>query len=119
MLKVFLASFGCVLGVGAIATVGYLHFHQDAGRASDSQRALASMPTPTGGGNSSDLQSPNVPFTNARNVQSEDDKNRAAQNWKADHVKAAGPGDSNVTAEDMQELQDTENAQVQPVNRPK
>jgi hypothetical protein len=115
-MKVFLMSFVGVLVVGAAGMVTYAHYHK---APSDDASALASIPTPTGGDSSSDLQGGNAPYSNAQKVETEDEKNAREQNWKADHVQPAGPGDSNVTAEDVQELNDSEKPTSNQVNRPK
>jgi hypothetical protein len=126
--KVFFAAFAVILLLGVAGIAIFLHLREPSslptastsgGTSSTASSALNSIPAPTGGGDSSDLQSPNVPMTDANKVADEDAKNRAEQNWKADHTEAANATNSNVTDEDRKELDDSEKANVQPVNRPK
>jgi hypothetical protein len=123
--KLFLAVFAVILLFGVAGFAIFLHVRQSpaestsGGRSSTASSALDSIPAPTGGGDSSDLQSPNVPRTDANKVEDEDAKTRAEQNWKADHTEAANATNSNVTDEDRKELDDSEKPLSQPVNRPK
>lgn len=129
-MKTFLVGFVAVLLIGAAAMGTYLHFHEAGSVSSSSptaaagndtssaaQRAIASMPAPTGGSGVDAGTAP--PQNDWKKIDEEDAKNRAEQNWKADHVQPAQPGDSNVSDEDRRELQDSEHAESTPANHPK